>query len=163
MLADKTGEQFLVIQQEMGDDLIVQFITNDGLLVGQPFKDKLSGLVMSGWRARTTSTAIGLAKFKQGITEDAEVSFALHRLYPLGRKIRLTNGDIASVASYANTHNDGYYMYVRVGEELKRIKLTPQIELLPSEVLLRLPYYPAPLSQEELDNISDFDAWAAGF
>jgi len=54
-------------------------------------------------------------------------------------------------------------MFVRLNDELKRLKMTPEWKLLPSVVRLALPYYPAPRSQQELDNIDDFDAWAGGF
>ncbi len=165
LLADKTGEQFLSILEEDGDKLLVQFITNEGRLIGKPFKDSKAGLFLTGWRDRETSTVIGLTKFKQGITEDAEVSFALHQLYPLGRKVKLPTGEIFLIASYANTHADGYYMFLKKSPDadLVRMKMTPDWELQPSEELLRLPYYPAPLSQAELDNIDEFDAWAGGF
>ncbi|WP_117233087.1 hypothetical protein [Vibrio maerlii] len=165
LLADKTGEQFLSILEENGDELKVQFITNEGKIIGQPFKDSKAGLFLTGWRDRETSTVIGLTKFRQGITEDAEVSFALHQLYPLGRKVKLPSGEIYLIASYANTHTDGYYMFLKksLDSELVRLKMTPEWELQPSEKLLRLPYYPAPKTQAELDNIDEFDAWAGGF
>lgn len=89
LLADKTGEQFLQILDEQGDALTVQFISNEGEPKGQPFKDSLKGLKLAGWSHRTTSTAIGISRFKKGYLEDSYVSFALHRLYPLGRKVKL--------------------------------------------------------------------------
>lgn len=163
LLADATNELFLEIIEESGDSIIVQFITNEGKRKGKPFKNSLSGLFLTGWSNRTTSTAIGLERFKQGKLQDSEVSFALHQLYPLGRKVRLPSNNIATIASYANTHIDGYYIYLRDEHGLNRVKITPDWELLPSEKLLALPYYPAPKTQKEIDNINDFDAWAAGF
>ena len=144
--------------------MIVQFISNDGDPKGQPFQDSLKGLMLAGWSHRTTSTAIGLKRFKQGYVNDAHVSFSLHQLYPLGRMVRLPSGEKVRIASYANTHNDGYYMFVCGDDEkLVRLKMTPDWELLASEKLLALPYYPAPRDQSELDNISEFDQWAGGF
>ena len=163
LLVDRTGEQFLEIIEESGDSLLVQFISNEGIRKGKPFKDTLSGLFLTGWKPRTTSTAIGLERFKQGKLQDPKVSFALHQLYPLGRDVKLPSGEVATIASYANTHIDGYYMFVRLEGELKRLKMTPDWELQPSEVRLALPYYPAPRSRGELQNIDDFDAWAGGF
>ncbi|MUJ21667.1 hypothetical protein [Aliivibrio fischeri] len=163
LLADITGEKFLEVIETSGDSVIVQFVSNEGRRKGKPFKDSISGLFLTGWTKRTTSTAIGLELFKQGKTEDPRVSFALHQLYPLGRKVKLPTGYIATIASYANTHNDGYYIYLRDEYGLKRFKMTPDWELLPSEELLALPYYPAPKTQKEIDNINDFDKWAAGF
>ncbi|WP_260259296.1 hypothetical protein [Vibrio intestinalis] len=165
LLADKTGEQFLSIQQEQGDEVIVQFISNEGEPTGKPFKDSLKGLKLAGWSVRHTSTAIGLYRFKHGYLEDAHVSFALHQLYPLGRKVKLPTGDVVKIASYANTHSDGYYMYVtKQGQsKLTRLKMSPEWELLPSDKLLALPYYPAPRTQQEIDNIQSFDEWAGGF
>lgn len=154
---------FLEILEESGDKLTVQFISNEGNRKGKPFQDSLSGLFLTGWKPHTTSTAIGLERFKQGKLQDPKVSFALHQLYPLGRDVKLPSCDIAIIVSYANTHSDGYYMFVRLNDELKRLKMTPEWELLPSVVRLALPYYPAPRSQQELDNIDDFDAWAGGF
>ncbi|NLS12615.1 hypothetical protein HGP28_06820 [Vibrio sp. SM6] len=165
LLADKTGEQFLTILAQDGDNVTVQFISNEGESKGKPFEDSLRGLLLTGWTPRTTSTAIGLARFKQGYLEDAHVSFALHRLYPLGRMVKLPSGDVVRIASYANTNSDGYYMYVEKegSDELMRLKMTPEWELLPTDKLLALPYYPAPKTQKELDTISQFDAWAGGF
>ncbi|GEA58893.1 hypothetical protein [Vibrio comitans] len=163
LLADKTGEQFLEILEQQGDVLIVQFISNEGIRKGKPFKDSLTGLYLTGWTHRSTSTAIGLERFKQGVLQDATVSFALHQLYPLGRKVKMPSGEIATIASYANTHADGYYMYVRMDEELHRHRITSEWELLPSEKLLALPYYPAPLTKEEKQTIDDYDTWAGGF
>lgn len=163
LLVDKTGEQFLEIIEESGDLVIVQFISNEGERKGKPFKDSISGLFLTGWKNRTTSTAIGLELFKQGKTQDLRVSFALHQLYPLGRKVKLPSGNIATIVSYANTHIDGYYIYLRDEYGLKRFKMTPDWEILPSEKLLALPYFPAPKTQQEIDNIDDFDKWAAGF
>ncbi|NOH78378.1 hypothetical protein F0231_01335 [Vibrio sp. RE86] len=164
LMADRTGEQFLEIKSEHGDVLEVQFISNQGEPKGKVFKDSLSGLLLAGWTHRTTSTAIGLHRFKQGYMNDAHVSFALHQLYPLGRKVRLPNGDKVRIASYANTHADGYYMFVCGNDEkITRMKMSPEWELLPSEKLLALPYYPAPRTQAELDNIDEFDQWAGGF
>ncbi|MDO6765978.1 hypothetical protein [Agarivorans sp. 1_MG-2023] len=165
LLADKTGEQFLTILEEDGDKLVVQFISNEGLKKGQPFKDSLRSLLLVGWTPRSTSTAIGLYRFKQGYLEDAHVSFALHQLYPLGRKVKLPSGEIAQIASYANTHSDGYYMYLRNtrDQQLSRLKITPDWQLLPSTKLLALPYFPKPKTQQELDVISDYDKWACGF
>ncbi|OLQ93341.1 hypothetical protein BIY22_02290 [Vibrio panuliri] len=165
LLADKTGEQFLNILEQTGDVVVVQFISNEGLAKGRPFQDSLRGLTLAGWTERTTSTAIGLYRFKQGYLEDAHVSFALHQLYPLGRKVKLPSGVIAKIASYANSHTDGYYMYVvKEGEtNLTRLKMTPDWVLLPSEKLLALPFYPLPKTQQELDAIDEFQAWAGGF
>lgn len=164
LMADHTGEKFLEIKEQCDDTVIVQFISNDGDPKGQPFKDSLKGLMLAGWSHRTTSTAIGLKRFKQGHVNDAHVSFALHQLYPLGRMVLLPSGEKVRIASYANTHNDGYYMFVCGDDEkLVRLKMTPDWELLASEKLLALPYYPAPRDQSELDNISEFDQWAGGF
>lgn len=163
LLADKTGEQFLQILEQTDDIVTVQFISNEGVAKGKPFQDSLKGLAITGWSPRATSTAIGLARFKQGILEDAQVSFALHQLFPLGRRVKLPCGNTATIASYANTHTDGYYMYLRIDDKLKRMKISPDWQLLPSDELLRLPYYPAPRSQQELDNICAFDQWAGGF
>lgn len=164
LLADRTGEQFLEILARDDDKVTVQFISNEGENKGKPFKDSLSGLLLAGWTHRTTSTAIGLSRFKQGYLEDPHVSFALHQLYPLGRKVKLPCGDVMRIASYANTHSDGYYMYLKdTDDKLVRMKMTPDWELLPTEALLALPYYPAPRSQIELDNIAEFDRWAGGF
>ncbi|MEC6795504.1 hypothetical protein VXS03_00380 [Photobacterium sp. S4TG1] len=163
LLADITGEIFLEIIEESGDAVVVQFITNEGKPKGKPFKDSMYGLSLTGWKERTTSTAIGLKSFKQGNIQDPQVSFALHQLYPLGRKVKLPSGDIATIASYANTHIDGYYIHLKHHGELKRFKITPEWELLPSEKLLALPYYPAPKTQKEIANIDEFDKWAAGF
>ena len=78
--------------------------------------------------------------------------------------VKLPSGDIATIASYANTHADGYYMFVRLNDELTRLKITlADWELQPSAQRLALPYYPAPRTKEELDNIDDFDAWAGEF
>lgn len=164
LMADRTGEQFLEIKSQQGDEVEVQFISNQGDPKGKPFKDSLKGLLLAGWSHRTTSTAIGLNRFKQGYVNDAHVSFALHQLYPLGRMVQLPNGDKVRIASYANTHSDGYYMFVRDHhDKLSRLKITPDWTLLPSEKRLALPYYPAPRSQAELNNISEFDSWAGGF
>lgn len=163
LLADTTGEQFLEVLSQTGDTVRVQFISNEGQYKGKPFSDSLTGLYLAGWTARSTSTAIGLKRFREGKLQDAEVSFALHQLYPLGRKVKLPDGTVATIASYANTHADGYYMYVRIGDDLQRHRMTPQWQLLPSEKLLALPYYPAPLTEEEQQNISEYDAWAGGF
>ena len=76
LLVDRTGEQFLEIIEESGDSLLVQFISNEGIRKGKPFKDTLSGLFLTGWKPRTTSTAIGLERFKQGKLQDPKVSFA---------------------------------------------------------------------------------------
>ncbi len=165
ILADRTGEQFLNVLEQRGDRLTVQFISNEGNNIGQPFTDSMKGLQIAGWCVNTTSTAIGLNRFKQGYMEDAHVSFALHRLFPLGRDVKLPTGEVARIASYANTHADGYYMYVVLPEqsELTRLKITPEWQLLPCEKLLALPYYPAPRTQQEWQVIDDFDAWAGGF
>lgn len=165
LLANKTGEMFLNILEQDGDKVLVQFITNEGESEGKPFKDSLNGLLVVGWSHRTTSTAIGLYRFKQGYLEDLHVSFALHRLYPMGRKVKLPSGEIFSIASYANTHADGYYMYLSKdeGSILLLLKMTPEWEILPSGKLLCLPYYPKPRTQEELDCIDCFDKWAGGF
>lgn len=138
LLVDKTGEQFLQILDEFGDVITVQFISNEGIRKGKPFTDSMAGLFLTGWKPRATSTAIGLERFKQGKLEDPKVS-------------------------YANTHADGYYMYVRIDTELKHFKITPEWVLLPSQVLLALPFYPAPKTQQEIDNIDEFDSWAGGF
>jgi hypothetical protein len=164
LLADKTGELFLEILKKSGDNVQVQFITNEGDYKGQPFSDSLKGLLLAGWSHRSTSTAIGLSRFKKGELEDAHVSFALHQLYPLGRKIKLPCGTILRIASYANTHSDGYYMYLADNnDKLTRYKMSPSWEVLPSDKLLALPYYPVPRSKEELINIDEFDLWAGGF
>lgn len=165
LLVDKTGEQFLTIVEQHGDEVIVQFITNEGKNKGKPFKDSLKDLFLVGWTWRTTSTAIGLYRFRQGYLEDPQVSYALHQLYPLGRTVKLPSGHLARIASYANTHADGYYMYVEEEESGKmvRYKMTPEWELMPSKKLLALPYFPAPRTQEELDRIAEYDKWAAGF
>lgn len=83
----------------------------------------------------------------------------------MGRKVKLPSGEIVQIASYANTHVDGYYMFVRrEGEqELVRMKMSPDWLLMPSEKLLALPYYPRPRTQKELDVIDEFDSWAGGF
>lgn len=165
LLADKTGELFLSILKKDGDTVLVQFISNEGELQGKPFKDSLYGLLLIGWSHRTTSTAIGLDRFKQGYLEDAKVSYALHQLYPFGRKIKLPSGEIGIVASYANTHADGYYMYLRKinTNTLTLLKMTPDWELLPSKKLLALPYLFKPRTKEELNLINDYDNWAGGF
>jgi len=163
LLVDKTGEQFLEVLEEVGDTLRVQFISNEGVRKGKPFNDSMTGLFLTGWTNRSTSTAMGLEKFKQGVLQDATVSFALHQLYPLGRKVKLPCGRVATIASYANTHEDGYYMFVRLDGELTRLKMTPDWILMPSDTLLRLPFYPRPKTQEELAAIEAFDAWAGGF
>ncbi|MGF1748915.1 hypothetical protein [Vibrio cionasavignyae] len=163
LLADKTGEQFLQIIEKTGDRVRVQFISNEGITKGKPFSDRLSGLLLAGWSERQTSTAIGLERFHQGALEDEKVSFSLHQLFPLGRKVRLPSNEVVTIASYANTHQGGYYMYVRANGVLKRLKMEASWQLLPSDKLLALPYYPAPRTQTELDNIDSFDAWAGGF
>lgn len=163
ILADKNGEQFLQIQQQTDDRITAQFMDTFGKLKGKPFSDSLSGLLLVGWTFRSTSSAIGLAKFKQGITEDLEVSFALHQAFPLGRKVKMPCGTVVEIASYANTHADGYFLYVHHDGGMKRYQLTPEWEILPSEELLKLPYYPKPLTQAELNTISEFDQWAGGF
>ncbi|WP_261817133.1 hypothetical protein [Vibrio gallicus] len=165
LLADKTGEQFLQILEQNNDDVIVQFISNEGMEKGVPFKDTLKGLSLAGWSLRTTSTVIGLSRFKQGICQDAHVSFALHQLFPLGRMVQLPNGDKVKVASYANTHSDGYYMYVKASnsQHIQRLKITPDWVLLPDEKLLRLPYFPKPRTEKEWHKINEFDRWAGGF
>lgn len=165
LLANKTGEMFLNILELDGDKLLVQFITNEGESEGKPFRDSLNKLLAVGWTHRTTSTAIGLYRFKQGYLEDLSVSFALHRLYPMGRKVKLPSGEIYHIASYANTHADGYYMYLSKddGGPLLLLKMTPEWKLLPSEKLLGLPYHPKPRTQEELESIDCFDRWAGGF
>lgn len=163
LLVDTTGEKFLELLEESSDSVVVQFITNEGKRIGKPFTDSMSGLFLTGWKPRTTSTAIGLQRFKQGKLQDPKVSFALHQLFPLGRDVKLPTGEVATIASYANTHDDGYYIYLRINDELKRLKITPDWELQPSKKLLALPYYPAPKTQQEIDNIDEFDAWAAGF
>lgn len=165
LLADITGEQFLQILEQDDDKVLVQFISNEGIGKGVPFKDSLKGLYLAGWTPRATSTAIGLHRFKQGMLEDAHVSFALHQLYPLGRKVKLPSGEVVRIASYANTHSDGYYMFVRLDgdEDLTRLKMSPEWELMPDEKLSALPYYPAPRTQQEWDNIDEFDDWAGGF
>ncbi len=163
LLADKTGELFLEIIEQQGDSVTVQFISNEGKHKGKPFVDTLTGLFLAGWTHRSTSTAIGLQRFKQGILQDAKVSFALHQLFPLGRKVKLPNGTVGIIASYANTHTDGYFMYLRIEGTLHRHKITPDWQLLPSEKLLLLPYYPAPLTKAEKKAIQEYDAWAGGF
>lgn len=165
LLADKNGEQFLNIIEEEGDSVLVQFISSKGDLNGKPFRDSLSDLMVVGWTHRCTSTAIGLNLFKSGGLEDARVSFALHQLYPMGRKVRLPSGEVVLTASYANTHSDGYYMYVRRfnADQLSRIKISPDWVLLPSDKLLALPYYPKVRTQQELDDITEFERWSAGF
>ncbi|QIA63131.1 hypothetical protein GT360_06225 [Vibrio astriarenae] len=164
LLADRTGEQFLEILERAEDKVTVQFISNEGEHKGKPFNDSLSGLLLAGWTHRTTSTAIGLSRFKRGYLEDPHVSFALHQLFPLGRKVKLPCGDVMRIASYANTHCDGYYMYLKDESNIMtRLKITPDWELLPLEDLLALPYYPAPRSQAEMDTIDEFDRWAGGF
>lgn len=165
LLADKTGELFLNILLEDGDQLLVQFISNDGEARGKPFKDSLSGLLSTGWTHRSTSTAIGWHRFKNGCLEDAQVSFALHRRFPWGRKVRLPTGEIFRIASYANTNPDGYYMYLSKdnGSALSRKKITPEWELLPRDNLLSLPFYPKPRTQQEIDTIKQYDLWAGGY
>ncbi|WP_414811578.1 hypothetical protein [Photobacterium profundum] len=37
-------------------------------------------------------------------------------------------------------------MYVKENDEVKHLKMTPDWEILPSEQLLALPYYPKPLT-----------------
>ncbi|MBW3695032.1 hypothetical protein EK599_04975 [Vibrio sp. T187] len=163
LLVDSTGEQFLEVVGQIGDSVTVQFISNEGTRKGKPFKDSMTGLFLTGWTQRNTSTAIGLEKFKQGKLQDAQVSFALHQLYPLGRKVKLPCGSVATIASYANTHANGYFMFVRIADDLIRLRMTPDWKLLPSKSLLRLPFYPRPKTQEELAEIEAFDAWAGGF
>lgn len=165
LMADKTGERFLTILEQDGDNILVQFISANGELQGRPFRDSLRSFEMVGWQPRRTSTAIGLQRFKQGYLEDAHVSFALHQLYPLGRKVQLPSGEVATIASYANTHTDGYYMYIRCQGKttLERKRMSPQWQLLPDDTLLALPYFPAPKTAEELANIDEFDQWAGGF
>ncbi|RJG42275.1 hypothetical protein [Motilimonas pumila] len=165
LMADKTGERFLTILEQDGDRILVQFISANGELQGRPFHDSLRSFEMVGWQTRRTSTAIGLQRFKQGYLEDAHVSFALHQLFPLGRKVRLPNGETVTIASYANTHADGYYMYIKIAgkDTLERKRMTPEWQLLPDDTLLALPYYPAPKTPQELANISEFDQWAGGF
>lgn len=163
LLVDRTGEQFLSILQQTDDHVRVQFISNEGVAKGKPFSDRLSGLFLAGWSVRQTSTAIGLERFQQGVLEDEKVSFSLHQLFPLGRKVKLPTNEVVTIASYANTHQGGYYMYVRAHGELKRLKIEATWQLLPSDKLLALPYYPAPRTEAEIDNINSFDAWAGGF
>lgn len=165
LLADKTGEQFLNILKQTDDSVLVQFISNEGISKGKPFRDSMKGLTLAGWTERTTSSAIGLHRFRMGYLEDAHASFALHRLYPLGRKVRLPSGEVARIASYANTHTDGYYIFLAKndGGTIKRCKITPEWELLPSEELLALPYYPAQKTAAELENIREFEEWSRGF
>ncbi len=165
LLADKTGEQYLHIIDVDGDSILVQFISNEGIPKGKPFKDSMKGLLLVGWTKRATSSAIGLHRFKQGYLEDAHVSFALHQLFPLGRMVKLPSGDTVQIASYANTHSDGYYMYVQKpdGSKLVRMKMSPEWELLPSSVLLALPYYPREKTEEEVYIIDEYDLWAQGF
>ena len=164
LLADKRGEHFLNIIEEDGDSVLVQFISGEGKFEGKPFNDSLKGLLLAGWSYRTTSTAIGMERFKQGYLEDAHVSFALHRFFRWGSIIRLPSGEIVKMASYANTHADGYYMYVRRnGGTLSLLKMTPQWQRIPQKKILALPYLFQPRTQKELDDIDAFDRWACGY
>ncbi len=132
LLADKPGEQFLIVLEENDNKVLVQFISNEGIEKGKHFLDEYRSLFMNGWKERFTSTAIGLYRFKKWHTEDLHVSFALHQLYPLGRKIKLPNNQIAKISSYANTHSDGYYMYLKKENEsaLTRLKVSIEWKLL---------------------------------
>lgn len=165
LLADKTGEQYLNIIESDGDSILVQFISNEGIPKGKPFRDSMKGLLLVGWTARTTSSAIGMYRFKQGYLEDDHVSFALHQLFPLGRMVKLPSGGTAQIASYANTHADGYYMYLQKSgdSDLTRVKISPEWQLLPSTELLALPYYPRAKTEAEMQVIDEFDLWAQGF
>ncbi|GAM56196.1 hypothetical protein JCM19231_825 [Vibrio ishigakensis] len=46
LLADITGEQYLQILEQDDDKVLVQFISNEGIGKGVPFKDSLKGLYL---------------------------------------------------------------------------------------------------------------------
>lgn len=163
LLADKKGLHFLNIIKQRGDVVVVQFITELGKPEGKVFNESLKGLMQGGWTARSTSTAIGLDRFRKGFLEDAQVSYALHHLYPLGREVRVSDGRLGTIASYANTHADGYYMYLTINQKLIRLQIKPDWQLLASRKLLALPFYPAPKSKAELLEIERFTQWSGGF
>lgn len=163
LLSNRNGEDYLRIYEQSGDQLIVQFVDGFGNVQGKPFADKLSSLLSAGWQHCNASLIIGLSKFVNGETQSADVSYALHQMFPLGREVLLPNGVKGRIASYANTHKDGYYMYLQIEGVLKRLKMDSQWRLLPSLKLLALPYYPAPLSKQEIAIIDEFDKWAGGF
>lgn len=163
LLSDKHAQEFLMIHEQQGDQIVAQFVDYLGRKQGKPFTEKLSNLLDVGWNHCNAAIAIGLEKFRAGETNSADVSYALHKIFPLGRKIRLPNGQIGSIASYANTHADGYYMYLEIEQSLHRLKMNDQWVLLPSNKLLALPYYPAPFTKQEKVAIMEFDQWAGGY
>lgn len=163
LLSNKNAQELLVIHEQEGDQIIAQFVDHLGKRQGKPFTEKLSNLLSVGWKHCNAAIAIGLAKFRAGETNSADVSYALHNIFPLGREVCLTNGQIGRIASYANTHADGYYMYLEIDGLLQRMKMTDKWRLLPSHKLLALPYYPAPHTKEEKAAILEFDQWAGGY
>ena len=163
LLSKKHSQEFLMIIEQNGPKVIVQFIDTLGKKEGKPFSEKLSNLLDVGWNYCDQAIAIGLDKFRAGETESADVSYALHKVFPFGRHVRLPNGKVGRIASYANTHADGYYMYLEINGLIQSLKMTVQWTLMPSTKLLALPYYPAPLTKEEKATILEFDQWAGGY
>ena len=163
LLSNKNAQELLVIHEQQGDQIIAQFVDHLGKQQGKPFTEKLSNLLDVGWNHCNAAIAIGLAKFRAGEKNSADVSYALHNIFPLGREVCLENGQIGRIASYANTHADGYYMYLEIDGRLRHLKMTDKWRLLPSKKLLALPYYPAPHTEEEKVAILEFDQWAGGY
>ncbi|PKG40511.1 hypothetical protein [Psychromonas sp. Urea-02u-13] len=163
LLSNKNAQEFLIIHEQQGDQIVAQFVDSLGNTQGKSFTEKLSNLLDVGWNHCNAAIAIGLEKFRAGETNSADVSYALHQIFPLGRKIGLPNGQVGSIASYANTHADGYYMYLEIDGVLQRLKMNARWRLLPSDKLLALPYYPAPFTKEEKATILEFDQWAGGY
>jgi hypothetical protein len=163
LLSNQNAQELLIIHEQHGDQIIAQFVDHFGNQQGKPFTEKLSNLLDAGWNHCNAAIAIGLEKFRAGETNSADVSYALHNIFPLGREVCLENGQIGSIASYANTHADGYYMYLEIEGFLRRLKMTDKWRLLPSNKLLALPYYPAPPTEAEKVAILEFDQWAGGY
>jgi len=163
LLSNKNAQELLIIHEQQDDQIVAQFIDNLGNKQGKPFTEKLSNLLDVGWNHCNAALAIGLAKFRAGETNSADVSYALHKIFPLGREVCLPNKQVGRIASYANTHADGYYMYLEIEGRLLRLKMTDKWRLLPSNKLLALPYYPAPPTEEEKINIAEFEQWAGGY
>ena len=163
LLTDKNAQELLMIHQQQGDQIVAQFVDYLGRKQGKPFSEKLSNLFAVGWKHCNAAIAIGLNKFRAGENNSADVSYALHNLFPLGREVRLPNGQVGRISSYANTHADGYYMYLKIDGLLQRLKMTDKWYLLPSNKLLALPYFPAPFTKEEKASIIEFDQWAGGY
>ena len=163
LLSKQYSQEFLQILQQHDEKVVVQFINNVGKKQGKPFTDKLSNLLAVGWKHCNEAIAIGLNKFRAGETNSADVSLALHKVFPFGRHVRLPTGKIGRIASYANTHADGYYMYLEINGLVQSLKITVHWTLMPSNKLLALPYYPAPLTEEEKATIAEFDLWSGGY